>query len=156
MGNGITTQTSHQGKLKLKIGHGLKWHGRARKHGDPVLTCCPGKHKSLVLPGLRGIEFCLVFLAFWWIGHGGNGCRRLWKVWNNEGEWWTQLVKVITLINQAITSLEKPVELNSVKIVLNPRIGYRNHHQPSSLGPFILIKIQNHHLIKVKTHLNTT
>jgi len=64
MGNGITTQTSHQRKLKLKIGHGQKWHGHARKHRDPVLTCCPGKHKSLVLPGLRGLEFCLVSLAF--------------------------------------------------------------------------------------------
>jgi len=74
-GSGIPNQTSHQGKLKLKNGHGLKWHGRARKHRDLVLTCCPGKHKSLVLPGLRGLEFRLVFLAFCRIGHGGNGCR---------------------------------------------------------------------------------
>jgi len=50
-------------------------------------------------------------------------------------------VKVITLINQAITSLEKPVGLNLFEIVLNPWIGYKNHHQPSSLGPLILIKI---------------
>ena len=44
-GSGITPQTSHQGKLKLKEGYGQKWHGRARKHGDPVPNCCPGKPK---------------------------------------------------------------------------------------------------------------
>jgi len=77
MGKGITTQTSHHGMLKLKEGYGLKWHGRARRHGRPVLTCCPEILNSLVLPGLNVLEFCLVFLAFWRIGLGGNGCRWL-------------------------------------------------------------------------------
>ena len=53
-----------------------------------------------------------------------------------------------------LTSITGWIEL--VEIVLNPWIGYRYHHQPSSLGPLILIKIQIHHLIKVKTHLDTT
>jgi len=44
-GSGITPQTSHQGRLKLKEGYGQKWHGRARQHGDPVPNCCPGKPK---------------------------------------------------------------------------------------------------------------